>query len=82
MCGTTSSRCSVSRARNTPVAATSASVLQGERLKAALIRVYTAYLCSAQALYEKHGKGVDPWMTPGRLFQLDAGTRRHAASGG
>ena len=35
----------------------------GRRLKAALIRVYTAYLCSAQALYEKYGTRVDPWMT-------------------
>jgi len=35
----------------------------GRRLKAALIRVYTAYLCSAQAFYEKYGKRVDPWMT-------------------
>jgi hypothetical protein len=35
----------------------------GRRLKAALIRVYVAYLCSAQALYEKYGKLVDPWMT-------------------
>ena len=35
----------------------------GRRLKAALIRVYVAYLCSAQALYEKYGKQVDPWMT-------------------
>lgn len=35
----------------------------GRRLKAALIRVYVAYLCSAQALYEKYGKPVDPWMT-------------------
>lgn len=35
----------------------------GRRLKAALIRVYTAYLCSAQALYEKYGKRVDPWLT-------------------
>jgi hypothetical protein len=35
----------------------------GRRLKAALIRVYTAYLCSAQSLYEKYGKQVDPWMT-------------------
>ena len=35
----------------------------GRRLKAALIRVYTAYLCSAQALFEKYGKPVDPWMT-------------------
>ena len=35
----------------------------GRRLKAALIRVYVAYLCSAQSLYEKYGKLVDPWMT-------------------
>jgi len=35
----------------------------GRRLKAALIRVYVAYLCSAQSLYEKYGKAVDPWMT-------------------
>jgi hypothetical protein len=35
----------------------------GRRLKAALIRVYVAFLCSAQALYEIHGVKVDPWMT-------------------
>jgi len=35
----------------------------GRRLKAALIRVYVALLCSAQTLYEKHGRTVDPWMT-------------------
>ncbi len=35
----------------------------GRRLKAALIRVYVAYLCSAQSLYEKYGERVDPWMT-------------------
>lgn len=35
----------------------------GRRLKAALIRVYVAYLCSAQSLYEKYGKQGDPWMT-------------------
>ena len=35
----------------------------GRRLKAILIRVYVAFLCSAQALYEKYGKAVDPWMT-------------------
>lgn len=35
----------------------------GRRLKAALIRVYVALLSSAQALYELHGKQVDPWMT-------------------
>jgi hypothetical protein len=35
----------------------------GRRLKAALIRVYAAFLCSAQALYEQYGVTVDPWMT-------------------
>lgn len=35
----------------------------GRRLKAALIRVYVAYLCSAQSLYEKYGKQADAWMT-------------------
>ncbi len=35
----------------------------GRRLKAALIRVYVAYLCSAQSLYETYGKQIDPWMT-------------------
>ena len=35
----------------------------GRRLKAALIRVYVAYLCAAQSLYEVHEEKVDPWMT-------------------
>lgn len=35
----------------------------GRRLKAVLIQVYVSMLCSAQALYEKYGKAVDPWMT-------------------
>lgn len=35
----------------------------GKRLKAALIRVYVAYLAAAQALYEELGARVDPWMT-------------------
>lgn len=35
----------------------------GRRLKAALIRVYTAFLCSAEALYEKYGRAADPWMS-------------------
>jgi hypothetical protein len=35
----------------------------GKRLKAALIRVYTAFLCAGQALYEQYGKATDPWMT-------------------
>jgi hypothetical protein len=36
---------------------------RGISLKRALIRVYTAFLCSAQSLYEIHGSRVDPWMT-------------------
>uniref|UniRef100_B8HYW1 Helicase domain protein n=1 Tax=Cyanothece sp. (strain PCC 7425 / ATCC 29141) TaxID=395961 RepID=B8HYW1_CYAP4 len=35
----------------------------GRRLKAALIRVYTAVLASSQALYKDYGEVVDPWMT-------------------
>src|SRR5947209_4175685 len=35
----------------------------GRRLKAALIRVYVAYLSAGQYLYERYGKAVDPWMT-------------------
>ncbi len=35
----------------------------GRRLKAALIRVYVAFLCAAQTLYETHGVAIDPWMT-------------------
>ncbi|MCL5960650.1 MAG: DISARM system helicase DrmA, partial [Chloroflexi bacterium] len=35
----------------------------GRRLKAALIRVYVAHLAAAQFLYEKYGRGADPWMT-------------------
>ena len=35
----------------------------GRRLKAALIRVYTAELAASQALFLKYGKAVDPWMT-------------------
>lgn len=35
----------------------------GRRLKASLIRVYVAFLCAAQALYEQYGVAVDPWMT-------------------
>lgn len=35
----------------------------GRRLKAALIRVYTAVLAASQALYDKYGQDVDPWMT-------------------
>ena len=40
----------------------------GRRLKAALIRVYVAYLASAQYLYERYGKDVDPWMTLAGYF--------------
>ena len=35
----------------------------GRRLKAALIRVYVAYLSAGQYLYDKYGKVADPWMT-------------------
>jgi hypothetical protein len=35
----------------------------GRRLKAALIRVYVAYLSANQYLYTQYGKAVDPWMT-------------------
>ena len=35
----------------------------GRRLKAALIRVYVAYLAAAQQLYVKYGAVTDPWMT-------------------
>jgi len=35
----------------------------GRRLKAALIRVYVAYLSAAQYLYNSYGTAVDPWMT-------------------
>jgi hypothetical protein len=35
----------------------------GRRLKAVLIQVYVSLLCAGQALYEQHGKDVDPWMT-------------------
>ncbi|MBK04453.1 MAG: helicase [Deltaproteobacteria bacterium] len=36
---------------------------QGKRLKAALIRVYVAYLSAAQQLYDLYGSRADPWMT-------------------
>ncbi len=35
----------------------------GRRLKAALIRVYVAFLSAGQVLYEKHGADADAWMT-------------------
>jgi hypothetical protein len=35
----------------------------GRRLKGTLIRVYVAYLAAAQALFDKYGSAVDPWMT-------------------
>ncbi|MEO6326744.1 MAG: DISARM system helicase DrmA [Thermoanaerobaculia bacterium] len=35
----------------------------GRRLKAALIRVYVAFLCAAQSLYEQEQSRIDPWMT-------------------
>ncbi|MDY3556175.1 DISARM system helicase DrmA [Gemmata sp. JC717] len=35
----------------------------GRRLKAALIRVYVAFLSAGQVLFEKDGLDADPWMT-------------------
>jgi len=35
----------------------------GRRLKAALIRVYLAFLSAGQVLFDKYGLGADPWMT-------------------
>lgn len=35
----------------------------GRRLKAALIRVYVAFLAASQKLFEDHGVHSDPWMT-------------------
>ncbi|HEV3446301.1 MAG TPA: DISARM system helicase DrmA, partial [Gemmataceae bacterium] len=35
----------------------------GRRLKAALIRVYVAFLAAGQVLFEKYGLPADPWMT-------------------
>ncbi|MBA4190903.1 MAG: helicase [Planctomycetaceae bacterium] len=35
----------------------------GRRLKAALIRVYVAFLSAGQVLFDKHGLDADAWMT-------------------
>ena len=35
----------------------------GRRLKAALIRVYVAFLSAGQAMFDKYGEKADPWMT-------------------
>jgi hypothetical protein len=35
----------------------------GKRLKAALIRVYVAFLAAAQVLYQRYGRRADPYMT-------------------
>ena len=35
----------------------------GKQLKAALIRVYLAYLSAGQKLYEEYGQQADAWMT-------------------
>lgn len=35
----------------------------GRRLKAALIRVYVAFLSASQYLYQTYGQAADPWMT-------------------
>ncbi len=51
----------------------------GRRLKAALIRVYTAVLSASQALYENYGEAADPWMTTVGYFNSMrelGGTRR------
>lgn len=51
----------------------------GRRLKAAIIRVYVAFLSAAQRLYEEYGSHADPWMTlVGYFSSLRelAGTRR------
>lgn len=51
----------------------------GRRLKAALIRVYAAYLAAAQALYDRYGSAADPWMTLVGYFNSMSelgGTRR------
>jgi hypothetical protein len=51
----------------------------GRRLKAAIIRVYVAYLTAAQSVYQRYGKHADPWMTlVGYFSSLRelAGTRR------
>jgi hypothetical protein len=51
----------------------------GRRLKAAIIRVYVAFLTGAQSLYARYGKHADPWMTlVGYFSSLRelAGTRR------
>lgn len=51
----------------------------GRRLKAALIRVYVAYLSASQALYEKYGEKADPYMTLVGYFNALSdlgGTRR------
>ena len=51
----------------------------GRRLKAALIRVYVAYLSAAQVLYNTYGAAADPWMTLVGYFNSMSelgGTRR------
>ena len=53
----------------------------GRRVKAALIRVYVAYLCAAQKLYEDYWSGSRSVDDLGWLLQLDAGTWRRAAAG-
>jgi hypothetical protein len=40
----------------------------GRRHKAALIRVYTAYLAAGRYLFERYGVAVDPWMTLAGYF--------------
>ena len=55
--------CSASRATSIPGRRYLGICAPGQRLKAALIRVYVAFLAAAQLLYEKYGAAADPWMT-------------------
>ncbi|MFZ2961168.1 MAG: hypothetical protein WA705_30175 [Candidatus Ozemobacteraceae bacterium] len=51
----------------------------GRRYPATMIRAYTAVLGSAEFLYQRHGKPMDPWMTLVGYFNSMrelAGTRR------
>jgi hypothetical protein len=54
----------------------------GRRLKAALIRVYVAFLSAAQSLFKYVRAGCRRLDDAGRLLQLDARARRDAAPGG
>ncbi len=81
-CGTTSSRLQREPSEEYPGRLYLGICAPGRRVKAALIRVYVAYLCAAQKLYEEYGQGRRSLDDPGGLLQLHAGTRRRAAAGG